>query len=217
MADVWLIRGADRDTGADRTLEVEAESEAQALRAARAAGLLVETVERRAAPRPPEPTAPPAVDGAGTFNETDGVKETDDVAIVPPYESLRRPPSPAEHPPLPAGITLADVASPRPPNYGALLVLSKVLIIYAWIGYVACAVLFLIAVVGAVAVGSSWPFNTPGMAPPPAGPRWVATGLAILAAALWFAVPLLAFLVIHAVGHALAALRDIARSVYRRT
>lgn len=215
MADVWLIRGADRETGADRQLEVEADSEGEALRAARAAGLLVEKVERRrAGPRPtptppaPQPMAPLPVDALGN----------EDVAIVPPYESLRRPPTSATPPPLlPAGVKVGDDLPARPPKYGALLVLSRALIIFAWLGYAVCGALLFVFVVGAVAVGALWTPALPGLPPPPAGPRWIAVLVSILAAAFWMTVPLLGCLVIHAFGEALGALRDIARSVYRRT
>jgi hypothetical protein len=52
----WTVTGADRDTGEDRVLAVNALTEEEARAAASSKGLLVESVRRAADPPPPQST-----------------------------------------------------------------------------------------------------------------------------------------------------------------
>jgi hypothetical protein len=58
----WQVTGADRKTGADRTITVDAEDEAQAWRRANREGVLVATATSIAADSPAPPAPPPTIE-----------------------------------------------------------------------------------------------------------------------------------------------------------
>lgn len=182
---VWMVFGADVSTGVDRQIEVEAENEEHARQLASRAGILVESVEEKLVPPEPEPVDPEPAPSA--VPTPAGSTDFSDVSIVPPM--------PVAYESTPVAPLVAKV-----PNYLPMLVLSHVLTLLAYVGYAVIAVVVVIGLMDMAAQRARNPFVT-GLSP-----------MGVLASGMWMVLPVLT---LHAIGASMAALRDIARSVYR--
>ena len=207
----WIVSGADRETGEDKAIEVEADSEESANRRAARRGLLVADVR------------PAATADHATIQVDDEPEESADTiafdddfsgpatatSTAPAYIAPQAAASPAGAFTAAAATSALPYQSAQPrgvsrpiPSYTGLSIASSILRVYALLLYIVTVLALLVATIGVINMAGS---GMPASAIIVADATTYAPAIAIVFGAA----------MAHGASAALVALRDIAQNSFR--
>jgi len=203
----WIVIGADRETGEDKAIEIEADNEESAKRRGNRAGLLV--AEARPAVEAIEVDDDPADDAAAWAEQDDGSQHAHSVSQAAPIQpsavaaatsyAAAAPTMAYQSPPA------YQPAGRKPPAYSGLSIASTVLMVVAALAYLAGLLVFCFMIF-ALIKGPSTPSSPfAASADQAAEMALLGTSLAMFAAGAMY----------HGMSAACVALRDIAQNSFR--